>query len=105
MEYSFLVEAESKKRPHKTRIQTSHPTQREVKRIPAGASLLSLVSAGKVLNAKYDGGYSLSTMKRLIRNGQWQFGWHWTRTGRFIKIYEPAIDEWQAQQSEQEQQA
>jgi hypothetical protein len=100
LEYSFLAEATPAKRKVRAKSVSKPPEQELGKQIPTGATLLSLASAEKILNAKYDGGYSLSTMKRLIRNGQWHFGWHWTRTGRFIKIYEPAIDEWQAEQQE-----
>jgi hypothetical protein len=84
--YSFMPEAKAKP-PSKAKAP---PRQ-----IPEGAVLTSLKAASIALNDRYDGGYSVRTLRRLITNGTWKHDWHWTRTGRLIKIYLPAAQEYQ----------
>jgi hypothetical protein len=84
--YSFIPEAA---------VKPSSKAKAPPRKIPEGATLTSLKAASSALNEKYDGGYSMRTIRRLIKDGTWVFGWHYTRTGRLIKIYLPAAQEYQ----------
>jgi hypothetical protein len=86
--YSFAAAAPKATRKVKI-AKVAHPE------IPAGGQLTDLKEAAIALTDRYGRGYSVRNIRRLIANGTWARNWHWTRTGKAIKIYLPAVQEYQ----------
>lgn len=72
------------------------PLRREEgdRRIPTSAKLLDIKDASHKLTEQFGSGYSVSAIRRWVQNGEWIQNWHYTRRGRMIKVYLPAVQEW-----------
>ena len=66
-----------------------------LKQIPLSAQLLDLKEASQKLTEQFGKGYSDRAIRRLVNSGEWQENWHYVRLKRLIKIYLPAVQEWQ----------
>ncbi|MEP0872910.1 hypothetical protein NDA01_24130 [Trichocoleus desertorum AS-A10] len=67
----------------------------ETRQIPLDAKLYDLKDASILLSEQFGSGYSVRALRRLIESGEWVEGWHYMRRGKFLKIYLPAVQEWQ----------
>jgi hypothetical protein len=85
--YTFLTDSGRKRRRDVVRF--------EKRQIPNDARLHNLREASQILTEQYQSGYSIGSIRRYIRIGAWNYGWHYTKTGNRYKIYIPAIQEWQ----------
>lgn len=60
--------------------------------------LMKIRNASAHLNELLDGGFSQSEIRKRIRNGTWQRGREYRKTGRIYKIDIDAVIRWQAAQ-------
>lgn len=67
----------------------------EVRKIPMDAKLLPLEEASAALTEQFGRGYSSGNIRRLVRRGEWVMGWHYVLMGKAIKVYIPAVQDWQ----------
>jgi hypothetical protein len=86
--YTFIKDG-----PKRRGVILSAPKQ-PGKPIPIDAVLTDLDKASGILGERYGKGYSVSAIRRKCLT-VWSFGEHWTRNGSIIKIYLPAVYEWQ----------
>lgn len=63
-------------------------------RIPATAKLLDLKEASSALTEQFGEGYSVTSIRKWVRNGDWTEGWHYVRRNKLIKVYLTAVQEW-----------
>lgn len=60
-----------------------------------GQLLHDLKDAAIILTGQLGTGYSYDELRRAVRSGQWQEGYHWWKKGRRFKINVRRIIEWQ----------
>ncbi len=78
-------------------IDDARKTQPEPE-APVMGRLMKIKNASAYLNELYDGGYSMSEIRGRIKDGTWQRGREWRKTGGIYKVDVDAIARWQAEQ-------